>query len=384
MKTTTIRAFAGLLMLTISIPATAWSQERAGVATSVIGAVTVTRVAMPPAPLNFKDDVFMKDRIATGEKAFARVLLGGKAVVTAREHSVITITEAPGTSTIDLLTGRISVNVDKSKMRPGELVEIKTPNAVAGIRGTIVVADARRNRSTITVLRGLVDVYRRDPVTGNALGAPVPVGVRQSIVVNAGVLPARPQEISVDTANQLSTDFTPPVRVISPELTTNVNDEVIRARDLIGVLAPPTTSTTDAATVRDTLTNLGDDTSDKSAKADKADKLDRATDKLDRLSDRFDRAADRLGDKLDKGDKPDAGPTLERGPRAMPGGGPIVTTPVMAAPPVIAAPPTFAAPPVMPSAPIVGIQPGPTAPIFQPPSPSLTGPMNHPKFNKIK
>src|SRR3989442_2289730 len=284
MKTMTIRAPGVLFALTISVPAGAWSRERAGVATAVVGTVTVTHVAMPPAPLNFKDDVLLNDRIATGDKAFARVLLGGKAVVTAREYSIMTITEVPGTSTIDLLSGRISVAVDKSKMRAGDLVQIKTPNAVAGIRGTIVIADARKNVSTITVLRGLVDVYRRDPATGNAFGPAVAVGVREAITVNANVLPARPQPISVDTARQLSNDFTPPVRSISPERTTSVSDEVTRATDLINVLAPAAKPVTkEAAPARDALTTKGE-TTDKSDKLDQGAKLDRA-DRLDRAAD---------------------------------------------------------------------------------------------------
>lgn len=226
-----------LLALTMLLPAVAQAQERVGVATSVVGPVTVTHVATSPAPLKFKDDVMRNDRITTGEQAFARVLLGGKAIVTARERSVITITEAPGTSTIDLVSGRISVAVDKSRIREGEVVEIKTPNAVSGIRGTIVVAEAVGNVSRITVLRGLVDVYRRDPVTGGAVGPATPVGVRESVTVRANVLPARPQTISPEVARGLSSAFTPPVRPVSPA-TGMVGDEVTKAKDLIGTLAP--------------------------------------------------------------------------------------------------------------------------------------------------
>src|SRR3989304_3568988 len=70
-----------------------------------------------------------------------RILLGGKATVTAREHSVLVITERPGTSTVSLAEGKIAVAVDKTRMRQGEVVEIRTPNAVAAIRGTVVVAE---------------------------------------------------------------------------------------------------------------------------------------------------------------------------------------------------------------------------------------------------
>jgi hypothetical protein len=253
MKTTMTWVVGTLVALTISIPAVAHSQERVGVATTVVGPVTITHVAASPAPLKFKDDVLLNDRVTTGDNGFARMLLGGKAIVTARERSIITITEAPGVSTIDLVSGRISVAVDKSRVRPGEVVEIKTPNAISGIRGTIVVAEVNGGVSTITVLRGLVDVYRRDPATGKAVGPATPVGVRESVTVKGGVLPARPQSVSADNARRLSSDFTAPVHPISPGSTMPVAEEVTRATNLIGTLtggtpgagvgAPATTST---------------------------------------------------------------------------------------------------------------------------------------------
>ena len=256
MKTTT-RLLGVLITVAITIPATA--QERVGVATTVVGPVTVARVAASPTPLKFKDDVFINDRVTTGEQGFARMLLGGKAIVTARERSVITITEVPGVSTIEVVSGRISVAVDKSRMRPGEVVEIKTPNAVSGIRGTIVVAEVSAGVSTITVLRGLVDVYRRDPVSGNAVGQPTPVSARERVTVKADVLPARPQPISVDHARRLSSDFTAPVQPVSPA-DTIVADEVARATTLLGTMtgAAATTETGRGPMNSDAATTNGD------------------------------------------------------------------------------------------------------------------------------
>jgi hypothetical protein len=252
MKTTTTRVL-GVLALAISMPALAGAQARVGVATTVVGPVTVTRAATSPAPLKFRDDVMLNDRVVTGDQAFARMLLGGKAIVTAREHSIVTITEAPGVSTIDLASGRISVAVEKSRMRPGEVVEIKTPNAVSGIRGTIVVAEVSGDTSTITVLRGLVDVYRRDPATGKAVGRPTALHARESVTVKAGVLPARPRAISTEQARRLSDEFTAPVHAVSPA-ETMVADEMSRATDLAGGLTG-TTSITGAGTTSATTTN---------------------------------------------------------------------------------------------------------------------------------
>ena len=105
----------------------------------------------------------MKDRITTGSNAVARILLAGRAVVTVREHSVVTITEVPGVSTVDVVAGRAAVAVAREKMQPGDLVEVRTPNAVAGIRGTVIVAEVLdSNYSVITVLKGVIDVKRID------------------------------------------------------------------------------------------------------------------------------------------------------------------------------------------------------------------------------
>jgi FecR protein len=187
----------------------ALAQQPAGVVTSLEGTATVSRVALPePRPLQFRDDVYVRDRIVTGERSLVRVLLGGKATVTARERSVLTITEAPGVSTISLDEGRIAVAVSKGLMKPGEVVEIKTPNAVSAIRGTVVIAEVSPGaaaQSTITVLRGLVDVTRLE--AGRRVGHKVDVGALQAITV-AGAAPlTRPSAIGAEAAKRLTSEF---------------------------------------------------------------------------------------------------------------------------------------------------------------------------------
>src|SRR5258706_9546323 len=85
---------AAIAAISIMLPAAAPAQgPRAGVVTTLRGTATVARTtATEPAPLKFKDDVFVRDRITTGDESVARILLGGKAVVTIRERSQLTIT----------------------------------------------------------------------------------------------------------------------------------------------------------------------------------------------------------------------------------------------------------------------------------------------------
>lgn len=209
-----ILAVAVAIAAQVALPSVGFSQtDRVGVVTTLEGSALVARASMS-APLKFKDDVFVHDRISTGERSFVRVLLGGKATVTAREHSVIVITELPNASTITLSSGRIAVAVSKDKLKPGEVVHISTPNALATIRGTVVVAEVsptwNGTRSVITVLRGLVDVIRIDPRTERTIGMARDVGALQTITV-AGSSPAplpRQTAISTDQAKRLSAEFT--------------------------------------------------------------------------------------------------------------------------------------------------------------------------------
>lgn len=200
------------------------AQERAGVVTTLEGNVTVTRASLPaPTLLKFKDDVFVKDRIVAGADSVARILLGGRAVVTVREHSVVTISEGPGVSTVDVAAGRAAVAVARERMRAGDVVEVRTPNAVAGIRGTVVVAEVLdSSRSVITVLKGVVDVSRLE--AGRIAGAPTTLNALQRVtVVDQDPVPP-PQRIPADAARRLGQDFRlAPPRTAPPAATAAVN-----------------------------------------------------------------------------------------------------------------------------------------------------------------
>jgi hypothetical protein len=181
--------FAPVVLLLAVWPGATLAQtgRGVGVVTTLAGTVTVARVALPgPRPLHFKDDVFVRDHIATAEKSVVRVLLGGKALVTVRELSSLTIKEETGRSTVDLTSGKIAMGVLRQRMRPGEVIEIRTPNAIAAIRGTVLVVElipapggtsGQPSYTTkVHVLHGLVEVS--DP---NNPGAPVARGGRPRI-----------------------------------------------------------------------------------------------------------------------------------------------------------------------------------------------------------
>src|SRR5262245_42078273 len=101
-----------LLVIGTSLTLTASSEERrAGVVTGLQGTANVNRTSLPgPRALGFKDDVYLHDQIVTGDASMARILLGGKALLTVRERSMVKITEAPGVSTVNVSSGRAAIN----------------------------------------------------------------------------------------------------------------------------------------------------------------------------------------------------------------------------------------------------------------------------------
>jgi hypothetical protein len=201
-------------------PAASAQTSPVGVVTRLDGTATITRTTLPTGtPLRFRDPVFQADRVMTGEASLARILLGGKALVTVRERSVLTIMERPDVSTIDVESGRMGIAVVKERMRPGESVEIRTPNAMATIRGTVVVTEVSQASTTdaaggsgvftttITVLRGLVDVKQVDGLTLQPLGPTHSLGAMQSIRLTGAVPPRPIQAISQEDGRRLVREF---------------------------------------------------------------------------------------------------------------------------------------------------------------------------------
>ena len=202
------------IALTLGLVTPAAAQTpRAGEVTRVEGTAAVARSTTPEAtPLKSKDSVFYRDLVSTGEQSKAQLLLGGKATVTMREQSRLRITEVPGSvSTIDMTDGRLKLIVAKDKLKPGERIDVKTPNAVTAVRGTTIITEILRTPSGVTtllsVLNGFVDVTPLDPVTGGPSGPPVRVNDLQQTTVAGTNPPTPPVPISRNDAIRLDATF---------------------------------------------------------------------------------------------------------------------------------------------------------------------------------
>jgi hypothetical protein len=251
------------ILVGLTPPASGAELKPTGVVTALEGTVTVTRASAPSAQLRFRDDIFVRDRISAGDRSVARILFGGRAVVTVAERSIVTITETPGVSTLELTSGKIALAVVKERMKPGDRIDIQTPNGIAGIRGTVIVAEVTRVRTDVgetpaaftsrfTVLHGLVEVSPVDPRSQQPTGHSVWIGTLQSVALDAARAPT-PQRVTPEAAQRLVEPFKVAPRDALPAVKPVTIDVLYRAaaadtQAMFGKISNRDTSPTDAKT----------------------------------------------------------------------------------------------------------------------------------------
>jgi len=200
------------LALTLAGAAPAAAQSSAGLVERVEGTAAVARTAAPQGTaLKPKDDLFLRDLVTTGEQSKAQFLLGGRARVTMREQSALRITEIPTVSTVEITSGILKLAVQKDRMKPGDRIEVKSPNAITAVRGTTIVVQVLQTASgpatLLSVLNGFVEITPIDPATGAPRGPAVRVSDLQQTTVPTGGVPTPPQPIQRNDAVRLDATF---------------------------------------------------------------------------------------------------------------------------------------------------------------------------------
>ena len=190
-----------------------------GVVTALTGSATVERGSMPtPVPLRFRDSLAARDRITTDNASKLRILIASKGVLTMLERSTLAIDEAPATETLEIHRGRIALHVATDRMKAGEKIDVVTPNAIAAVRGTVLVAEVWRAEacsadpegivSRFTVLAGTVDVAWRGAMTGPAASLRRP----EMIIISRCAPRIAPHLLAESEAAALAAEFNAPAR----------------------------------------------------------------------------------------------------------------------------------------------------------------------------
>ena len=139
--------------------------------------------ATPAEPMPFRKHMLLTDRIKTGHRAFARLLLGGRVVVLAREGSALSITEVPGATTIEVESGRVAITVDRQNLHPEDLIEVRTPHAVVTVPDETLVVDVADGGSTFKPSGLRIEVFPLDRGTGAVVEPPTAVAAEEVVTV---------------------------------------------------------------------------------------------------------------------------------------------------------------------------------------------------------
>jgi hypothetical protein len=231
----TLRRWQVMIGLAIlACPGLGLAQEPVGVVTTLSGQATRTASAAgeAPAPLRFKDGIFGADTIRTAERSFVRMLLERKAVLTVRELSVLRITEDATQAIVDLKAGGIAFSVARPRLRPGETVLVRTPNAVAAVRGTTIVVETQGAVTHFHVLTGALDVASHaNPTAWQRLQAPASLTVTGAVVgIARGLDDATRDRLNADYLGLRVAELSAPAEMVVQEQV----KAVLLARLIIG------------------------------------------------------------------------------------------------------------------------------------------------------
>jgi ferric-dicitrate binding protein FerR (iron transport regulator) len=138
--------------------------QTAGTVTTAIPMETVQRGQAAPAPLNPQDTVYWQDVVRTLNTGRVRIKLNDGSLLNVGVRSQMTITQPNAQShqtTIELAAGKVRSQVQKIS-QPGGGFEVKTQTAVIGVVGTDFVVEAKKKKTTVWCIDGVVRVRNLD------------------------------------------------------------------------------------------------------------------------------------------------------------------------------------------------------------------------------
>ena len=214
----------GLMAALMVLCTSAWAQDadRIGTILAVEGSAQVQAQGVTTwTQLHFRDAILRGDTVRTAAASKIKVLLRDESIMTLAEQSEMTfteflLTEQQQRSVVSLLIGTVKV-LTRRILGAGSSVEVRTPNAVAGVRGTLFIVRFSEPPPTteIFVLEGTVTARNLDPAIPEIESVP---SNTQTTVIGKGA-PSAPATIdpaaleaieqSVQLTEQVPEEITP-------------------------------------------------------------------------------------------------------------------------------------------------------------------------------
>jgi FecR protein len=167
------------------------------------------------------------DLVATGKDSRAKIVMTDRNVINVSPETQMKIEEYTSTEQsknvkLSLLNGKIRNNVEQKYDNDKNKFEVRTPTAVAGVRGTqFITSYSEANKTTeVITLRGSVEF--RTLTTGGESSAPGEGSASQTVVVAQG---------ETSSVSDESAKPEPPQKIPQQELREIERDSTVRNRE---------------------------------------------------------------------------------------------------------------------------------------------------------
>jgi hypothetical protein len=201
------------LVISVFVLPRAWADEVNGVMMVVKGDVKVTAAKdgkTEPAKIGRK--VFAGDTITAGPDSRAKIVMSDKNILNISPDSKIKIEkytndQAAGRNVeLKVEYGKVRATVEQKYDGDKNKFNIKTPTAVAGVRGTDFITgfNAANRQTSVITFSGMVAVGTPGP--GGQIQNPVFVRPGQTTNVNDGKTPEPPKALPKEDLNQMNSD----------------------------------------------------------------------------------------------------------------------------------------------------------------------------------
>lgn len=248
---------AQFLVLTLwSLPA--WSAEMFGLVMVAKGQVQVQKKqANTFEPLKVGGKVFPGDTVKTSTDSRAKIVMSDRNVLNLAPDTILVISkyvnnEESGSNEkkaeLLMLQGKVRAKVEEKYEKENQGFQIKTPTAVAGVRGTdfLVNYNAQTRTTDVYVTGGVVAVAPLASTNAAAGAAPtrqsleqatpdvkneVPVGKNQTSTVSANTAPTPPRPFTSQEMNTIKSDLQE--SSAKTETKTEAKKEMVK-KDMVG------------------------------------------------------------------------------------------------------------------------------------------------------
>lgn len=205
-----------LFMATFGAPSSAWAQSLHGVFMVVKGDVQILKEGAAPEKAKVGSKIHPGQTVATGADSRAKIVMSDRNVVNVSPDTKLLIEKyendpKKGTKDVEmkLIEGKVRNNVEQKYDGEKSKFIIKTPTAVAGVRGTQFMTSfsPRTGMTQIVTMKGAVS-FSSLGKNGLPLGPPVMVNKGETASAAAGAPPEPPKPMPKEELQKVDAETT--------------------------------------------------------------------------------------------------------------------------------------------------------------------------------